>query len=440
MVRFRTENIPRFFTKVKNWIPPRPRQNIYAITQTTMEFIPLLAKPALDEKTYGTDSMALAKRLATITAVALVAIAVIAANFEVILPLVGLTFVPIAFFFVELWRSSRAAKQIAIKHFQSQKTITSETMEFISQSPKAASLLVANKTNLDKRDEKSTTLLHHVSDPKVAQILINGKARIDLENEEKITALEKAVANIKSKKNPSASEKAIAKKKLDLVKIFLKDGVGVDVPHHKTAIWRHVKTAEVVELLHSQQFKVNQSKNALIWGAHNGIKEVVEKLLELNADPHVLDEKGQNALHRCTEPTIVEHLVKGKVDLELTDKLGHTPLYQHLFSLTLPKKQHHIGVALNLLKAGAQLPKGHILNTEPQLPKGYARMETPLTLAIKSGYTGRSRALVDAILEKKPDTSEKNGNGEDPLSIAKQKVAEGKKEYEELVKKLTDKV
>ena len=113
-----------------------------------------------------------------------------------------------------------------------------------------------------------------------------------------------------------------------VVKLLLKNGALVDAVdqdgrtalHHAVA-WVNVRTARTLI-----KFKANVNAQAtsghapLALAAHKGCSELVQLLLERNADPDVFDAHGRRALHDVPTPTRI--VLCQSVDLKMTPEPG----------------------------------------------------------------------------------------------------------------------
>lgn len=376
-----------------------------------LEFIPFAGKPAIDLKTLKTDGKALAKRVGTITVVAITALALCAAFFQAISLMAGIIIIPAVVLITELVRSSRAATTEAVKLYIEKEATPVEAADILRTNEAAARLLVKKTENLNKKSTMGETLLHDLKEEKIAEILIGGGARVDIK--------------VDFGAPQTALEEAISEKREKILKIFFKSSSASFKSQDQERIWKAVKTAETVALLHQNKYPLNKvgETTPLHIVAMEGRPDIVAKLLDLGADGIGTDAQGNTPFHVIHTASTIPALAK-KVDLNKPNKEGVSPLFYHLHQKSDKNKTvDHLPIALALIRQGASLQEKY-------------DKETPLTYAIKQGYTHFWGQIVDAMLDKKADPKAPNEAGETPLAIAT-KLAKKQPEYAPLVKKLT---
>lgn len=140
---------------------------------------------------------------------------------------------------------------------------------------------------------------------------------------------------------------------------------------------------------------------ALMRAAYRGNTRIAELLLNVNANPNIVDIGGATALHLASregKADMVRLLIKYNAFVDMADNDGWTPLMRAALA-------GHKEVVTNLIDAGADINAANTLG------------ETPLMQAIQR----RNQEIVKLLLDKGADPDERNTSGFSVLDIAKRK-------------------
>ncbi|AVP87409.1 hypothetical protein phytr_4590 [Candidatus Phycorickettsia trachydisci] len=224
------------------------------------------------------------------------------------------------------------------------------------------SYLLEKGADVNAFNEYGNTALHEAmigNKEAVIQILLNAGANLEIENSKGLTPwLYAAYLD-----------------RIDIVRKFLELEINVNVTNTKGISALHIASKEhnkgIVQLLLSKgadsNLKNDQGLTPLMYAA--AYVDIMEELLNANADVNALDQDRNTALHiaaHAGETDAVQLLLDAGADANITSEFGYTPLYRAV-------QVENIDTIHKLLKKGA--------NVDAKTHKG----KTPLHEAAEVG-------------------------------------------------------
>ena len=190
-----------------------------------------------------------------------------------------------------------------------------DKLTYQSEQVKVMNFLIKNGANVNAKDSRGITPLHHASSSenlKAISFLIKSGAKVNSKNQNGVTPLHMATAF----ENPKA------------VFILIRNGANVNAK--TTSLW-------------------SPSKTPLIWASQIGARDVAS-LLAKKSDINLKNQLGRSALHYASEHgnlDIVSILIKYGANINTKDIKGVTPL-------SLAKKNKHKEIVNTLCLHGAK--------------------------------------------------------------------------------------
>ena len=280
-------------------------------------------------------------------------------------------------------------------------------------------LLIESSTNIDLRNNTGRTALHEASQrgqPDIIQLILNNGADVDAPNNEGSTPLHLAISGASQPAAPA--------------RLLLKHGASATVRNEK-------------------------GQTALHRASQRGLSDIVQLILDHDADVHALDGDGSSPLHLAIfegspessrggiyelilkaslEP--MQLLLKHGVNINLQNHVGQTALHKasqrgHLDTVRLlldhgadsNLQDNHGSTPLHLATCHGdqqvvQLILDHDTDVDAQDNDGL----TPLHLAISEGDPWPKPEIVQLLLKRGPNINVQNRKGQTALHQASQRA------------------
>ncbi|MEB3216840.1 MAG: ankyrin repeat domain-containing protein [Nostocales cyanobacterium 94392] len=282
-----------------------------------------------------------------------------------------------------------------------------------------AQRLIQTGVNVNAKDGKGDTPLHYLGkSQKNARLLLSRGAKVNVRNQNGNTPLH----NIFGEKTAA------------VIKLLIDRGAKVNARNQEQMTPLHFAAnsgkADITELLISRGADINarstQNWTPLHYAASN--LEVAKKLIQAGADLTIQNRQGTVIHSQGIEPAVLQLLLDRRVDVNLRNPQGQTPLHVHRFQPTLVKLLLQRGAEINLQDAEGKTPLYDVNLEVAQLlvaANGDLNIQdnlgrTPLHQAVLEEQSFFGPELVTLFLSKNARVDLKDKQGKTALDLARQ--------------------
>jgi uncharacterized protein len=294
-----------------------------------------------------------------------------------------------------------------------------DTLRAASQAEALAQRLIQSGVNVNAKDSKGNTPLHYLgASTKNAQLLLSKGAKVNVRNQNGNTPL----------------HNVFGQKTAAVIKLLIDRGAQVNARDKEKMTPLHFAAnsgkADITQLLIRNGADINARSNQNWTPLHYGVShpEVTKKLIQAGANLTIQNRQGAVIHSNSLEPAVLKLLLDRRVNVNLRNLQGQTPLHVHRFQPALVKLLLAQKAQVNLRDAQGRTPLYDVnlevaqllvaANADLNVQDNLGR--TPLHQAVLEEQSFFGPELVTLFLSKNARVDLKDKQGKTALDLARE--------------------